>query len=49
MLIKFVANAAGFRGFFLRPIPAFSELSQAISESGRYVLHLRQSETFEAI
>jgi hypothetical protein len=48
-LIKLVTDAAGFRGLFLRPVPAFSELAQAISESGRYVLHLRQSEIFRSI
>jgi hypothetical protein len=49
MLIKLVANAAGFRGLLLRPIPTLPELPKAISESGRYLVHLGQFETFASI
>jgi hypothetical protein len=33
-LIKLVTNATGLCGLLLRPIPAFPEFSQTISESG---------------
>jgi hypothetical protein len=48
-LIKLVTDATSLRGLLLRPIPALPELPQAISESGRYVVHLRQSETLGPI